>query len=199
MSALKHYTETLAVETFSIVLGIVLALGANAWHDRRVHEAEASEALTTIRAELATNDSMLHAKLPYHGAMRDSLTALVARTHKREVAGGQLAIKNWNGLQPSQLLDDAWQTARSTQAVQYMPYHLIVGLSRTYAVQQRIGDVNRAFFGAVYTPGFATGGVAALSAMGSYLADLAATEAHLEQQYQAELARVDSSLRGPSR
>lgn len=191
---IKRHAETLAVETISVVLGVVLALAANAWHDRRTHAAEAHEALTAIRNELAVNDSVLHTKLAYHRAMRDSLNALLVRTKTREVPGGLRAIKNWSGGQPSQLLDDAWQTARSTQAIQYVPYRVVVPLSRTYGMQQRITDMNRAFFSTVYTPEFATGGVAALAAMDSYLSDLSSNEGHLVEQYDAELAQVDAFI-----
>lgn len=191
---IKRHAETLAVETISVVLGVVLALAANAWHDRRTHAAEAHEALTAIRNELAVNDSVLHAKLTYHRAMLDSLNALLARTKTRDVPGGLRAIKNWSGVQPAQLLDDAWQTARSTQAIQYVPYRVVVPLSRTYGMQQRITDMNRAFFGAVYTPEFATGGVAALAAVDSYLSDLSSNEGHLVEQYDAELAHVDAFI-----
>jgi hypothetical protein len=61
-------------------------------------------------------------------------------------------------------------------------------------MQQRITDLNRAFFAAVYTPEFATGGVAALAAMGSYLSDLSSNEGHLLEQYDAELAQVDAFI-----
>jgi hypothetical protein len=130
---LKHHAETLAIETFSVVLGIILAFGANAWHEQRTHAADAHEAMVAIRNELAINDSVLHTKLAYHREMQDSLTALLGRTKTREAAGGQLAIKNWNGLQPPQLLDDAWQTARSTQAIQYVPYDVVILWLRTGA------------------------------------------------------------------
>jgi hypothetical protein len=130
--------------------------------------------------------------------MRDSLVALVARTHTREVPGGQLAIANWNGIQPSRLLDDAWQTAHATQAIQYVPYDIAIGLSGTYAIQSRIGEINRAFFAAVYTPAFASGGVTALGAMSSYLADLSATEEQLIKQYDDEITRLNRRL-GTSR
>lgn len=187
---LRGYIEALAVETFSVVLGIVLALAANAWHDRRVHQESACEALRAIRTELASNDSLVRSKLQYHTAMRDSLAALLARTRTAEVPGGLLAIKNWNGLSPTQLLDDAWQTARSTQELEYLPYDLVIGLSRTYAIQQRIGDANRGFYAAVYTPAFASGGVAAIGAMHSFLSDLTSNESHLLEQFAVELRIV---------
>lgn len=191
---IKRHAETLAVETISVVLGVILALAANAWHDDRAHAADAQEAMTAIRNELAINDSVLHLKLVYHREMLDSLKALLARTKTRDVPGGLRAIKNWSGLQPSQLLDDAWQTARATQAIQYVPYNVVVLLSRTYAMQQRITELNRAFFANVYTPEFAIGGVAALAAMSSYLEDLSSNEGHLVEQYDIELPQVDTFI-----
>ncbi len=191
---IRPHAEAIALETFSVVLGIVLALGANAWHDRAVHNQQAREALASIRAEISVNRSSLGSKLPYHTAMHDSLAALIARTHTREVPGGQLAIKNWNGLQPAQLLEDAWQTARSTQALEYLPYDEVLALSRTYAVQQRVGDINRAFFGAVYTPEFASGGVFAIGAMSSFLQDMAAAETRLSGEYDKEIKQLDTVL-----
>jgi len=190
MSRAAAHLEKLAIETFSVVLGIVLALAANAWHDRRSHQESACEALRAIRTELASNDSVVHAKLPYHEAMTDSLTALLGRTHGPVVPNGLRAISNWQGLSPAQLLDDAWQTARSTEAVQYMPYGVVIQLSRAYAAQQRIADQSRGFYAAVYTPAFATGGVSAIAAMQSFLSDLKSNEEHLQTQLDSTLARV---------
>ncbi|HEX4683554.1 MAG TPA: hypothetical protein VH277_12630 [Gemmatimonadaceae bacterium] len=192
MSRTAAHLEKLAIETFSVVLGIVLALAVNAWHDRRSHRQSSCDALHAIQSELASNDSMIHVKLPYHEAMRDSLAALIARTRGHEVTNGLRAIANWAGLSPTQLLDDAWQTARSTQELQYLPYTLVIGLSRTYAAQQRIGDASRGFYAAVYTPAFATGGVAAVASMQSFLNDLASNESHLQEQL--DRARAETAM-----
>jgi hypothetical protein len=192
---LADHLEKIALETFSVVLGIVLALGANAWHDRRAHRAAACEALSAIESELASNDSSLRAKLPYHSAMRDSLAAVVSRTHGSTVPNGFRAVANWNGLNPTQLLDDAWQTARSTQELQYLPYDLVIRLSRTYAMQQRIAETSRGFYAAVYTPAFVTGGISAIAAMQSFLVDLTSQEGHLETQLAATLRQTTTYCR----
>lgn len=188
--------ESLAIETFSVVLAIVLALGANALHDRRVQAARAREALMAIRAELVANRETLSAKVLYHRAMHDSIDALITRTRTRVVPGGLRAIANWNGLGPSQLLDDAWQTARATQSLEHLAYSMVLNLSGTYALQQRIGDVNRAFFATVYTPAFATGGVAAFGSMSNYLEDVSSTEGHLLDRYEAEISALTHVLDG---
>lgn len=186
MAQFASHLEKFAVETFSVVLGIALAFGVNAWHDRRVHAAAACEALREIRSELAANDSALQGEIPYHLAMRDSLRALLARTHGPVVPGGLSAIKNWRGTHTAQPLDDAWQAARSTEALEYLPYDLVIQLSRGYAMQQQLTDINRGFYGAVFTPAFATGGTAALATMESYITDLASGEQHLEARLATE-------------
>jgi hypothetical protein len=183
------YVEKLAIETFSVVLGIVLAFAVNAWHERRARQLSACEALAAIRNELATTQAGVRARLPYHEEMRDSVAVLVARTRGPSMPNGLRAISNWSGVHPTPLFDDAWQTARSTQALQYLPYDAVVGLSRVYASQQRIVDASRGFSAAVYTPAFATGGVAAVAAMDSCLEDLTSNERHLLAQLDSEVAR----------
>src|SRR5579884_1125517 len=66
MSRAAAHFEKLAVETFSVVLGIVLALAVNAWHDDRVHRQQACEALRAIRSELSTNLAALRERAGYH-------------------------------------------------------------------------------------------------------------------------------------
>jgi len=195
MSRAAAHLEKLAIETFSVVLGVLLALAANAWHDARGHKQSACESLRAIRAELTSNDSVLRAKLPYHEAMNDSLLALLGRTHGPVVPKGLRAIANWSGLSPAQWLDDAWQTTRSTQNIQYLPYAVAIQLSRAYAAQQRISDESRGFYAAVYTPAFATGGVSAIAAMQSFLGDLKSNEEHLQTQLDTTLARTQQYCR----
>jgi hypothetical protein len=179
--------ESLVVETFSVVLGILLALSANAWHDKRSHDAQAREALHNILTEIAANRASVAAKVTYHSAMRDSLDALVARAHGKTVPGGLLAVKGWNGISPTRLVDDGWQSARATGAVQYIPYTEVLELSKSYGLQQRIADVQRAFYSVIYTPGFASGGVYALASMSSFLGDLSVNEQQLLRQYDKEI------------
>lgn len=80
-------------------------------------------------------------------------------------------------------------------ALQYLPFDLVIGLSRAYAYQQQIADANRGLLTAVYTPAFATGGVEAIAAMYSFLDDLASNEEHLRQQLDAEVPRTKQYCR----
>jgi hypothetical protein len=192
---LRIRVEQLVVETFSVVLGILLALGANAWHDSIVHGAQARDALSNIRGEIAANRAAIAEKVQYHAAMRDSLDAVVARTRTASPPGGLLAIHGWNGICPLRLVDNAWQTAGATGAMQYMPFAVVLPLSRAYGLQQRVVDIQRAFYSVVYTPEFAVGGVAAFASMSSFLSDLVANERQLVAQYDLALASVSAKQR----
>ncbi|HEX3865972.1 MAG TPA: hypothetical protein VHV78_04435 [Gemmatimonadaceae bacterium] len=187
--------EQLVVETFSVVLGILLALAANTWHDSRAHAAQARDALVGIRAEVAANRVTLDAKLGYHVVMHDSLDALVARTHGQEPPGGLLAIKGWNGISPPRLVDNAWQAAAATGAMQHIPAAMVLQLAKTYSLQRRVDDIQRAFFSIVYTPQFALGGVGAIASMASFLGDLSVNENHLLAQYDTVLVGFGAAAR----
>jgi hypothetical protein len=149
---LRIRVESLLVETFSVVLGILLALAVNGWHDRRTHDASAREALHNIRDEIAANRATLGAKVGYHEAMRDSLQALLARTSNGRLTASQNTIQGWNGIAPARLVDNAWQTARTTGVMQYIPYPVVLRLSNCYGLQQGISDAQRAYYAVVYAP-----------------------------------------------
>jgi hypothetical protein len=180
--------EHIVVETFSVVLGVLLALAANDWHESRVHDAQARDALAGIHAELAANRATLANKVAYHAAMHDSLDALVARAHGGSAPGGLTAIKGWNGISPPRLVDNAWLSTYQTGVMQYIPVTTVLPLATTYALQQRVVDIERAFYPTVYTPQFAIGGVGSIASMASFLGDLSVNERQLLAQYDAVLA-----------
>jgi hypothetical protein len=137
---LRIRAEQIVVETFSVVLGILLALAA---------------------------------------------------THTASAPGGLQAVHGWDGVHPVRVVDDAWRTAGTTGAMQYIPFAVVLPLSKTYELQQRVVDLQRAFYSVVYTPQFAVGGVAAIASMSSFLGDLVANERQLVKQY--DLALRDTS------
>jgi hypothetical protein len=77
--------------------------------------------------------------------MDDSLAALLGRARGAVVPTGLRAIANWSALSAAQLLDDSWRTGRSTQDIQYLPYDVVMQLSRAYTAQQRIADQSHGF------------------------------------------------------
>jgi len=194
----RSNAEKLAIETFSVVLGIALAFAVNDWHTQRVHQQQARQVLASIRAELVANRDLVRQHAEYHRAMADSAEALITRTRGAAVPGGLGAIANYSGLHPTQVLDNAWQTARSTQALELISYDVAVGLSTTYAYQQRLVDLTRAFYAVSYGPAFSTGDIGALKSTWLYLGDAVANETEMIGRYDAQIARLDSIL-GPAR
>lgn len=179
--------EALIVETFSVVLGILLALGVNGWRERRAHDTSAREALRNIGAEIAANRSALAPQVGYHEAMRDSLHALLLAGRDRARAADPSSIAGWKGIAPTRLVDNAWQTATTTGVMQYIPYAVALRLSSCYGLQHAIDDAQRAYYAVVYAPSFAAAGNSAVASMGSYLADLSVSERELAAQYDSAL------------
>lgn len=80
------------------------------------------------------------------------------------------------------------------QSLSYLDYGTTLGLSRLYSQQARIADLNRSFFGVVYTPAFGTGGTGPLVSTHTYLSDISANEDQLLAQYGAEVPVLDSLI-----
>ncbi len=179
--------EQLLVETFSVVLGILVALAVNDWRENREHARLAAQVVTSFQREIATNDSALTERAAYHRAMADSLGALVARSAGREPPGGLRAIRGWHGITPVLLRSAAWESALATQALSYVDYRTVADLSRIYEQQRRLDAISTGFIATMFTPGFQTGGFGSIASMASYLQDIAGAEGRLKQEYDAEL------------
>ncbi len=183
--------EQLLVETFSVVLGILVALAVNDWREAREHAQLAAQVVARFEREIADNDSALALRAPYHRAMADSLGALVQRSAGRAPAGGLHAIRNWAGTRPTLLRSAAWESALATQALSYLDYGTVADLSRLYEQQRRVQAIATGYIGVMYTPSFQTGGFGSIASLFSFLEDLAANEAGLHLSYQAELRALE--------
>ncbi len=65
--------QSLLLESFFVVLGVVLALGANAWLQNRADLEAAQTARESIREELVTNRADVVKAAQYHFGLVDSL------------------------------------------------------------------------------------------------------------------------------
>ena len=116
---------TLAIEVLSIVFGVLLALGVNEWRQNRANAELAERARTNLFAEIEANRNHLQIILDQNLAFQRRMTA--ASSDDDDEVGYQLA---W-GLQ-----DTAWNVARDTEALQYMPFETVYGFSAVYSFQQ---------------------------------------------------------------
>ncbi|HEX5122049.1 MAG TPA: hypothetical protein VFV97_02295 [Rhodanobacteraceae bacterium] len=124
----------LGVQTFAVVLGILLALAIDGWRkDRETHESVAA-AMSAVRAELQANDREITQTDERLHKLVDALkvdekTAATAPKPCNE-------YDNWNGIGVPVLLDAAWQTTIATQVFAHTDFARAEKIAEAYGRQQ---------------------------------------------------------------
>lgn len=123
-----------AVHTFAVVLGILLALLINGWNTKREQRATVDEAMHAIRAELAANRVGLHD----HATQMFDMAA-----HMRESPANQnqaprpcFQWDQFHGIGDLNLVDAAYQTSIATQALANMAFQQAQLVSQIYGWQR---------------------------------------------------------------
>ncbi|HMB89642.1 MAG TPA: hypothetical protein VKP65_02270 [Rhodothermales bacterium] len=127
----------LFLEAFFVVLGVVLALGANEWREQINNARHADRALEGIQEELRANQAAVTSALHYHLHLADTLRYFIPRaegTPPAQRPDNRLFSRGF--VSPATVLSTAWDVANVTDAVGYMDYNDVLLLSRTYASQQ---------------------------------------------------------------
>jgi hypothetical protein len=117
--------QTLLVEVFSIILGVLLALAVNQWRENRFHKAQAESALNNVSNEIKSNLKALK-------ILHDNISAtikLISEVSESDTAEDSKFIP---GLQ---LRDTACKTLLSTNVASYVKYETVLQLSETYSIQ----------------------------------------------------------------
>ena len=121
----------IAVQTFSVVLGILLALGIDDWKREREMRQNVDDALHAVHTEIEAN----RAALQHH---RDHLRAVETSVAK-DAAPANLRPCNeyegWNGTGTATLLNAAYQTAIATQAFAHMDFKRAQTIAAAYNLQ----------------------------------------------------------------
>jgi hypothetical protein len=120
----KLSIKTLLIEVFSIVLGVLLALGLSEWSEDRQHRAQADIALANILLELESNETLL---VTIHDNNTATITAMKAASPGEE--------QNLNFIPGLQLQDTAWEAFLSTGLSNYANYDDVLTLSQIYSIQ----------------------------------------------------------------
>ena len=140
---MAHSTDTriawmpILLEALFVVLGVVLALGANEWREQFNNARHAERALEGIQEELRTNREAVASALDYHLHLADTLRHFIPRTNgtpPTQQPDNRLFSRGF--VSPATVLSTAWDVANVTDAVSYMAYDDVLLLSRTYASQQ---------------------------------------------------------------
>ena len=149
--------RTLLLEVFFIVLGVVLALGANAWREHRSHLRHAAIALESIRDELEANRQAVDKSLTYHAQLYDTLNTYARPASQNDGAAPTMGVFAGGFINPATTFSTAWEAANVTDAVGYMAYDDVLSLSRVYERQREYYDQQKLVGQNIYTTLFNEG------------------------------------------
>jgi len=113
----------IALEVFSIVLGVLLALGVSEWQESRQLQERTRAALGNVTSELTQNLKLLEIVHDNNAALTENL------------AESPSSLDQDSRFLPAlQISDAAWETLRSTGLAGYVDLDLMVRLSETYSL-----------------------------------------------------------------
>jgi hypothetical protein len=112
-----------ALEVFSIVLGVLAALAVSEWQESRQIQERTQAALGNVKTELAQNLRLLE-------IVHDNNVALTEQLAENHGALDQDA----EFLPALQISDAAWETLRATGLAGYVDLDLMMKLSETYSL-----------------------------------------------------------------
>jgi len=158
-----------------VLLGVALALAANAWWEHRRDENRAAQALASIEIELRTNRDQVQSALDYHNEKLELLQAWDASAppSPREFSRGFVS--------PARVLRSAWDTAGASEALIKIDYEVLLTLSRAYAGQEAYEVQSRMVGDIIYRTIFDRGMTGLLEEYRN-LASIIATFAYRERQ-----------------
>ena len=125
----------IAIQTFSVVLGVLLALAIGEWSRDREERKQVEAALKAMRAEIEANRAEVAGGLK-HIAETD---AAMAEKEKADPSAGPRPCNQtpgFSGIAYPLLLDSAYQTAIATQTLAHMDFNQAQQVAHVYAKQR---------------------------------------------------------------
>jgi hypothetical protein len=132
-------------ESVLIVFGVLVALGVDEWREQRAAVRRAQEALAAITAEIQSNRDAAQRASQFHAEIKKRLQVFAEAKQLPDTR------TMTNGVfQPATLLENAWVTARTTGALDQLPFDLILLLSRIYEGQSEYMSLSNAMAHDIY-------------------------------------------------
>jgi hypothetical protein len=123
-----------AVQTFAVVLGILLALAIGEWSKDREERQQVTAAVRALRAEVESNRAEIANALK-HIAQSDAEMADKAKSATSSEPRPCTETPGWHGLAYPLLLDTAYQTAIGTQILAHMDFDRAQIVAHVYGEQ----------------------------------------------------------------
>jgi hypothetical protein len=118
---------TLALEVFSIVLGVLLALAVSEWQQEREYAELAAAALVNVSREMEANRDVL---MKIHENNAATVAAMEAAVEQDD---SDLTERQF--IPGIQVRSTAWDTLLSSGVANHVDYDLLLTLSETYSYQ----------------------------------------------------------------
>lgn len=131
-SPARHSLRPLVRDVLLLLVGAVVALGADQWRESRAEARRTALAVASIRAELRENLDRVEVARAHHLVMADTLAA-----YERRRAFPPESVYFGGVFRPALLLSTAWQIARETGALSQLPYALVLRLAPVYESQEK--------------------------------------------------------------
>ena len=129
--------RSIFLEAFFVVLGVVLALGANSLREQRSNERRAETALTSIVDEMRSNQHLVEASIDYHSYLMDTLYKFTARfgDDKSRFPSGRIFHKGF--VNPARIVSRAWDAVETTGVIEFIPFETVLQVSQVYENQRQ--------------------------------------------------------------
>lgn len=147
-----HQINWLAIllEAFFVVLGVLLALGANNWRDHHNNQLHAETALISIVEELHANHEAVNTAINYHSYLMDTLYKFMGRYANQPDKFPDADVFNKGFTNPAVPLSRAWEAANATGVIEYMPYDQVLLISQVYKSQEQYENQSHAIGQQIY-------------------------------------------------
>jgi hypothetical protein len=191
--------RSILLEAFFVVLGIVLALGANEWRQTQIDERNARQALASIREEMEANRAAVVRSAEYHIQITDSISALTRRAGPGAVPLPDRSLFSRGFINPAPVVTTAWEAAGAVDAVRHMPYADVLIIARMYEQQDRYSTQSELAGGVIYNALFDRGfeGILRNQAnLGSIIGGFWYRECQLLVAYDEALAKLGGTAGG---
>ena len=132
-----------AKEIFSIVLGVLLALGANALWQNRQQQKTVEIFVEAIKLEVLQNKEWVLEVLPYHQSVRDTLMFIQQDPARQE---DFQFFDVWRGAGAPKIRDTAYETAVFSGVLPHMEYALASEITGVYRQQSELKFLFERYF-----------------------------------------------------
>lgn len=129
---------TIAIEIFSVVFAVLLALAANDWRDSQVVETLIRRSVTSIAQEIKNNLMLVRQAHDHHKNVLNRIREVLSEDGEISRTNAQAILEELyeSGIvKPGAVVETAWSTAKISGAIQGIDYGIALSLSQVYAFQ----------------------------------------------------------------